>query len=114
MAHRLRYQTTIPLVAPSGGVVSGEPLVFGRLVVMPQDDAAEGEDYTCGMPAAAAYDGAPKATGEAWSAGDDLYWHPADEEWSTAAGGGTLGALAWRDAESAEDTGAIILLLGLG
>lgn len=33
------------LIAPAGGVVSGIPVALGALVVIPLDDAAEGEPF---------------------------------------------------------------------
>ena len=44
--------SVLPLIAPAGGVVSGEVVAIGKLVVVAHEDAAEGqpfEGYPCGV-----------------------------------------------------------------
>ncbi|WP_353979397.1 capsid cement protein [Salinicola endophyticus] len=36
---------TVTLPAPAGGVIAGLPVVIGSLVLVPLDNAAEGEDF---------------------------------------------------------------------
>lgn len=93
-------------VAPSPGVTSGVPLLIENTIVVPQVDAATDAEF----------DGVcrgqmllPKTTGEAWDAGEKLYWVSGTSKFSTTSGGNTLAGVAAADAESAATEGSVYL-----
>lgn len=67
---------TVTLIAPSGDVAVGVGYVIGALFVVAMATAAEG------LPFAGMVDGVhelAKATGEAWTAGQRIYWDDGDK-----------------------------------
>lgn len=96
----------IQLTAPSGGVVSGTPVLIGSLVVIPLVTAAETEKFSALVTGVATV---PKATGTPWTEGLKLYWDVADTEFNTSSSGNTLAGVAAAAADSADATGQIRL-----
>lgn len=61
----------LTLIAPSGGVTAGTPVLIGGLVVIPQTTAAEAasfDAYVTGVHSV------PKADSQAWTQGCVVYW----------------------------------------
>jgi len=96
----------LALTAPSGGVVSGTPVLIGSLVVIPLVTAAEATKFSALVTGVATV---PKATGTAWTEGLKLYWDVADTEFNTSASGNTLAGVAATAAASGDATGQIRL-----
>ncbi len=71
----------LEFAAPTGGVVSGTPLLIGGLIVVPLVTAAQTVRFNC---AAAGVFTAPKATGVAWTEGQILYWDSTAGNFATA------------------------------
>lgn len=86
-----RVQT---FTAPSGGVVSGTPVLIGNLLVVPQDTVAQT------LPFAGVVEGVfgslPKTTSQVWAEGVILYWDNSTHKFSTAGSTGqyNIGAAA--------------------
>lgn len=93
-------------VAPTGGVVSGTPVLIGSLVVIPLVTAAEtvafngqvGGDWTL-----------PKTTGETWVQGEGVYWDVANAKASTDPSLGMPIGAAHAAAGSSETTAVVKL-----
>lgn len=96
----------LALTAPSGGVVSGTPVLIGSLVVVPLVTAAQTVAFSALVTGVATV---PKATGTAWTEGAKLYWDVADTEFNTSSSGNTLAGVAAAAADSADATGSIRL-----
>jgi predicted RecA/RadA family phage recombinase len=101
----------IPMVAPSGGVVSGVPKLFGTLLGVPVKTAAAGE--TVAVATRGVFK-VPKTTGAAWTVGAELYWDAADGEFTTDADTGTnlTKGYAQAAAASGDATGLVLLQNG--
>lgn len=96
----------LELTAPSGGVVSGFPVLIGSLVVVPTVTAAQTEKFSALVAGVVTV---PKATGTAWTEGLKLYWDVADGQFNTSSSGNTLAGVAAAAALSAAATGQIRL-----
>lgn len=94
----------LELTAPSGGVVSGTPVLIGALVVIPAVDAAQTVKFSAAV--VGVYE-VPKATGDAWLEGEKVYWDVADGNFNQSSSGNTLVGVAARAAESADATGFV-------
>lgn len=102
---------TLTLTAPSGGVVSGTPLLLGALFGVPVITAAAGETFT--LAREGVYSGLPKAThatDQAWAVGDLLYWDDSAKKLTKTASGNTLVAIATAAAESTAALGTAVLI----
>jgi predicted RecA/RadA family phage recombinase len=91
--------------APSGGVSSGDPVLIGAIFGVAATDAAEGanvEIATLGVFVM------PKATGETWSFGDELYYDSVAKKLTKTAStsDSTLVAVAVAVAGSSDVTGS--------
>lgn len=110
MKNYIQENDSIQLIAPAGGVVGGQLYKQGSLVGVVVSSAEEGEQFT--LMISGAFGSLPKATGETWSVGDDLYYDESDEEdkklTKTAAGNIYVGA-AFDAALNADTVGAILL-----
>ncbi|MCC7539425.1 MAG: DUF2190 family protein [Deltaproteobacteria bacterium] len=74
---RQKSDEPLTLIAPSGGVVAGEPLIIGGLFVTPSTSADEGESFAaevCSVRRIA------KSTSVAFTQLEPVYWDVADEE----------------------------------
>ena len=56
---------------------------------------------------------APKATGETWTAGENIWWHTVNENFQANATGGTLRAKAMADQVSGDTEGLLVLIPNL-
>jgi predicted RecA/RadA family phage recombinase len=91
----------IDFTAPSGGVVSGTPLLIGTVLVVPQVTAAEGESF-----AGAVYGvyELPKATSTTPAQGGIAYWDNTAKKITTTASGNTAVGFFTAAALSADTT----------
>lgn len=74
MRNHIQPGNALDFVAPSGGVISGKPLVIGSLFVVPSTTAAEGEAFSGDMVGVFEFDAAVHATTQAAAVGDKYYW----------------------------------------
>lgn len=85
----------MPYPAPSGGVVSGTPVMIGSLFVVPLVTAAETVEFN-GMTTGV--HGLAKTSAQAWTAGQKIYWNTgtskADSDGTTGPLIGTAAAIA--------------------
>jgi predicted RecA/RadA family phage recombinase len=95
---------TVP--APSGGVVSGQPVVIGSLRGFASATAAEGEDVA--IPRIGVYE-VVKEAGVAWSIGDKLYLKADGSGFNKTASANTLFGFAALAAASGDVVGYLCL-----
>lgn len=97
----------LTLTAPSGGVVSGAPVVIGSIFGVPIASADEGELFALdrnGVHELA------KTTGQSWAVGDKLYWNNTTKALTkTSAAGLYLVGSAAAVAGSADTVGLVAL-----
>lgn len=98
---------TLTIPAPSGGVVSGKPVVVGSLKGFASTTAAAGEDVAIAREGVFTTD--IKAAGAAWAVGDKIYLKADGTEFNKTSAGNTLFGFAAAAAESAATTGEICL-----
>lgn len=67
--------------APTGGVVSGTPVLIGSLVVIPLVTAAQTVRFNAALVGTWTV---PKASGVAWTEGQVLYWDSTAGNFATA------------------------------
>ncbi|MCM5528961.1 DUF2190 family protein [Parasegetibacter sp. NRK P23] len=97
---------TVEIVAPSGGLTSGQPLLVGGMVGISHSKYAEGETAVIDLEGAYTV---PKAGGAAWATGDKLYWDDTNKVFTKTATSNTLAGYAWAVAASGAASGVIIL-----
>lgn len=96
----------ITLIAPTGGVVSGNGYLIGSFFAVAAYDADEDEEFEGQL--VGAFD-LPKATGETWAPGEALYWDDtAKKVTSTGTGNSFIGA-AMVDEETGDTIGRVRL-----
>lgn len=95
---------TVP--APSGGVVSGNPVVIGSLRGFAQATAAEGEDVAIARTGVFS---CVKETGAAWAVGDKLYLKADGSAFNKTSSSNTLFGFAAAAAASGDAVGTILL-----
>jgi predicted RecA/RadA family phage recombinase len=93
-------------VAPSGGVVSGTAYLIQDLLVVATVTAAEGASFEGMLVGVFTL---PKTTGEAWDAGEKLWWDDSTKKLTTTAGSNKIVGTADAAAESADATGNVRL-----
>lgn len=104
MKNYLQPGAVLTIVAPSGGTVSGRPVVSGSLVGVAESTAAEGEDV------AIATDGVfefAKTSAQAWTLGAKVYWDATNSVATTAASGNSLIGIAAAIAANPSATGLV-------
>ena len=72
----------LDLIAPSGGVADGTPVLVGALLVVPQADAVEGASYV-GLTEGVF--SVPKANSQAWTVLAKVYWDDTNKCFTTTA-----------------------------
>ncbi len=97
--------------APSGGVTAGTGVLIGALLVMPMDDADEGDSF---RGAATGVWSHAKAASQAWTEGAVVYWDDTAKVFTTAATTGNYraGVAAEAVAGGAGDTTGKVRLDG--
>lgn len=106
MKNYVQPGNSISIPAPTGGVVSGVPVIIGSLAGVPGTTAAEGADFEYHL--VGVYD-IDKATGAAWAIGDKIYWDAVAKKGTKTTSGNTLFAVATAVAASGDTTGRIRL-----
>jgi predicted RecA/RadA family phage recombinase len=94
----------LELTAPSGGVVSGTPVLIGALVVVPAVTKAQTLKFSAAVVGVFEV---PKATGDAWLEGEKVYWDVGDTNFNQSSAGNTLAGVAARAAGSSDATGFV-------
>src|SRR5688572_23834561 len=97
---------TIPLTAPSGGVVSGTAYKIGSLIIVALVSVAQTVRFSAMTRGVAEL---PKATGQTWSEGEKLYWDDSAKKFTTTSSGNTLAGCAVAAALSGDTTGLVRL-----
>src|SRR5689334_22276273 len=100
----------IDVVAPSGGLASGDFYLLGALGGVCATAGAQGVTVTLKRYGVFTL---PKATGAAWSEGDQLYWDNSAKKFTKTTSGNTKWGVAAADAASGDATGSV-LLSGIG
>lgn len=87
------YRSSTPrtFTAPADGVVAGRPVWLGATVVIPQDAADEGEEFVGVVEGVVELDKHAAAEAFGFTAGDDVYWDPAELECTTVPTGYRVG-----------------------
>lgn len=97
----------LPLIAPSGGVVSGRGVKIGSIIAIASKTAAEGETFNgdtegCFTHAA--------ATPQAWTQGALLYWDDTAKAFTTTSTSNTKAGVAIEAKGSADAVGSVKLI----
>jgi len=96
----------LTLVAPTGGVTAGTPVLIGGLLVVPQNTAAQGAEFE-GM--AVGVHELPKVSAQAWTQGAAVYWDNTAKNVTTTATSNTLIGVAAAEAANPSATGRVRL-----
>ena len=96
---------TIEVVAPSGGYSSGQPVKVGSLVGISSNKYLQNDTAVISLRGVHQV---AKAVG-AWSAGALLYWDDTNKVFTTTNTSNTFSGYAYRDAQSADGSGYILL-----
>ena len=91
MKNYIQDGDTLPLTAPSGGVVGGSFYKIGLLVVCAAHDAAETVSFEARLKGV--FD-APKAASPAWTEGAVVYWDDSAKNFTTTSSGNTKAGVA--------------------
>ena len=107
MKNYVQHGETLPLTAPSGGVVSGLPYLIGIIFGVALFTAAEGAKFE--LRRRGVFRDLPKTTGEAWTEGAQLYWNAGTAKLTTTAGNNKKVAIA-TEASATGDTVGVALI----
>jgi predicted RecA/RadA family phage recombinase len=91
MNNFLKPGHTLTFTAPSGGVVSGAPVLIGKLLVVPTNTVAQT------LPFEGMVDGVfsvSKADNQAWTEGQNVYWDDSAKVFTTVSAGNTRAGTA--------------------
>ena len=100
----------VTVAAPSGGVVSGSPVLIGsKLFGVPQTTAAQGTLF--GLMRKGQFDmkAEGSASGQAWAAGDDIYWDNTAKQMTKTSSGNLLVGTATAVKATLATTGNLVL-----
>jgi predicted RecA/RadA family phage recombinase len=103
----------LDFTAPSGGVVSGVPLLIGALIVVPATTAAEGERFAGAVEGVFELPAATHASNQAWTEGQLLYWDNTAKKFTVTATDNTKKGAAAAVKASTADTGSVKLIQAL-
>lgn len=98
---------SVDLVAPSGGVTVGVPLLIGNLFVIPSVTVAAGKPFAGTRRGVHTL---PKTSAQAWTAGDLIYFDAANSRLDNTPGIGPAVAMAPVAAANPSSTGVVVLL----
>ena len=98
--------THLTFTAPTGGVVTGVPVLIGALVVIPLVTAAQTVRFACDYKGVWEF---PKETGAAWTEGQKIYWDNGNLRATGDAVDGFLLGTAYNAAQSADAVGEVLL-----
>lgn len=111
MKNYLQHGDTLPMTAPSGGVVGGTPYMIGSLFGVAMHDADEAASFEMRLQGVF---NLPKTTGQVWAEGDVLYWDAATSKLTKTAGANRRVAVAAAAALTAATVGSALLLAAPG
>lgn len=97
---------TLDMIAPSGGVVSGTPLLIGALFGVPATTVAAGATFAFDVVGVFTL---PKATSQAWTQGAIVYWDDTAKKITTTSTDNTKVGCAVEVAGSSDTTGVVRL-----
>lgn len=103
----LKPGKTMTFTSPTGGVTVDTPVLIGTLLVIPANTVAQTLPFE-GM-AEGVFQSMPKATGQAWTEGQLLYWDNTAKNFTTTATSNTRVGCAAVAAQSADTTGTVRL-----
>jgi len=98
---------SITFAAAPSALVAGEWLLVQELLGVVKESAASGAPYV--LQVRGVFRNAPKATGQTWTAGEVLYWHPTNDNWTVTLTGAYQKGYAAADAASAAAIGTVLL-----
>lgn len=107
MKNYIQENDSLQLIAPVGGVVSGQLYVQGQLIGVVVNSVEEGEQFTLMLEGA--FDNVPKKTGESWNIGDMLYYEKQSLSLTTTPGANVWAGYAFYKAQEGSVYEAIIL-----
>lgn len=98
----------LDLIAPSGGVTAGTPVLMGTIVVIPSSTVAQTLAFV-GMIAGVHL--VTKAASQAWTVGAKVYWDDTNKNFTTTASENTAAGIAVEAVGSGagETTGKVLL-----
>ncbi len=102
---------TITLTAPVGGVVSGSPYLIGSIVAVATNTVAAGLPFEAKVTGVCRL---PKATGAAWTEGQNLYFDSANSNFVTAQSATARRAGQAVAAAASGDTTGLVRLNNIG
>ena len=102
---------SLNLLAPSGGVTSGTPLLVGGLLVVPATTALEGVAFAGRVDGVFEY---TKTSAQAWTAGQRIYWNTSTSKFDSDGSTGPLVGVATEIKANPTSTGIVRLNGGVG
>lgn len=110
MKNYRQHGDTLDFVAPSGGVVSGSPVRIGNLLVVPVVTAAVGVTFAGRIEGVFDVVKHGAGSGQAWAAGDPVYWDAGNSRFTRTASGNLLAGVAVAAALTGDTAGAVKLI----
>lgn len=107
MKNQIARGEVMNLPAPTGGTVAGTPYLIGVILGIAAMTVLVG--VVTPFHLVGAYELMPKTTGEAWTAGDLLYWDNTAKKFTTTATSNKKAGVAYADAASGDATGSVNL-----
>lgn len=99
--------TTLDLIAPAGGVVSGKTVKLGAIIAVPGTTKKEGEAFPGTVQGVFDLDA---KTAQAWDAGAIVYWDDTAKVYTTTASGNTKAGYTVAAKDAAAATGRVKLI----
>lgn len=106
MKNFVEHGEVMPILAPTGGVVSGDLTIQGIIFGVAATTAAEGERVN--LKLGGVYN-LPAATSQAWTQGAALYWDNTNKVATTTASGNTKIGAAFAAKLAADASGRVYL-----
>lgn len=106
MKNYLQPGRIIDIATPVGGLVSGQFYLLGALGGVAETTQAAGETVSLCREGVFTL---PKATGETWAQGDQLYWDATNKKFTKTSSGNTKYGIANAAQVSGDTSGAVIL-----
>ncbi|WP_242220052.1 DUF2190 family protein [Shinella zoogloeoides] len=105
MKNFIQPGSAIDSIAPSGGVVSGRPVIIGSLIGISSVTADEGKPFVLQREGVYRL---PKVSAQAWTQGAKIYWTSSNQA-TTTSSGNTLIGIAAAAADNPSDFGDVLL-----
>jgi len=110
MKNYLQHGDTLDFTAPSGGVVSGSPVIIGGQLVVPAVTAAEGAVFAAKTTGVFSLKAEGAVSGQAWAEGDTLYWDNTNKQFTKTSSGNTKRGHAVAAKLTADVVGSVKLI----